>query len=483
MKRSIPIRTVLICSLLLFFSVAVSAQHSDILPNNTPEWFRKIQTELDKRTDSVNLNGNTFKLLINGVESWPCREKNVEDADAIFMKTCFFHNDATGNDFLDLLIKKAMNGIPVFVQYDVKASEHSKLKVFKDGLFNHYKLPNRFQKLQDAGGIAIPVNTGDWHFSTRKDHEKYLLTYHKGQPMRFIGGGMNVGDRYKYGGDPTHPVEGVGYGYRDTDYEVQGPMVSKALQEFVDDAYRALQQNKKLKRLGPVYTDANHEKLLDYIENIVQKDSESFRSIGDVSIRFIDNEPEEGRDGQYITNADLLCLKNVPRGETVTIAVPYYLPTDEFFEGLKYAATNNGVKIRLMVNSQQTDETKISAWAARSFHRELYRTCPKDSVKIHEWMRAPDDGFGPTHQKSIQYGIGGPFSTSSANLDYHSLRHNSEGASLVWNPEAAQKFADMLDKDFNRSNVRFIEPNELEKESWYKRLGQWRVRQRLRYFF
>ena len=92
MKRSIRMQTVLIYSLLLFFSVAVSAQHSDILPNNTPEWFRKIQTELDKRTDSVNLNGNTFKLLINGVESWPCREKNVEDADAIFMKTCFFHN-------------------------------------------------------------------------------------------------------------------------------------------------------------------------------------------------------------------------------------------------------------------------------------------------------------------------------------------------------------------------------------------------------
>jgi phosphatidylserine/phosphatidylglycerophosphate/cardiolipin synthase-like enzyme len=459
-----------------------SKRISDVLPDNTPEWFRKIQAEFDEHTSSINRNGNAFKLLINGVESWPCREKNLEDADAVFVKTCYFDDDAAGTDFLDRLMKKATNGIPVFVQYDVKASEHSKLKVFKDGLLKYYKLPERFQRLQNAGGVPIPVNSGDWHFFTRKDHEKYLLTYHKGQPMRFIGGGMNIGDRYKYGGDPTHPVDGVGYGYRDTDYEVQGPMVNEALQEFIDDAYRALLQNKRLAKSGPAYTDADHEKLLDYVENTVRKDSESFRNIADVSIRFIDNEPDEGSAGQYITKADLICLKNISGGETVTIAVPYYLPTDEFFEGLKCAAIDNGVKIRLMVNSQQTDETKISAWAARSYHRELYRICPKGSVEIYEWMRAPEDGFGPTHQKSIQYGAGGPFSTSSANLDYHSLRHNSEGASLVWNPEAAQKFADMLDKDFNRSNVRLIEQDELENESWYKKFGQWRARQRLRYF-
>ena len=62
-------------------------------------------------------------------------------------------------------------------------------------------------------------------------------------------------------------------------------------------------------------------------------------------MRFIDNEPDEGVAGQHITQADFICLANVPAGETVTIAVAYYLPTQAWLDAMIRAA-NRGVKIR-----------------------------------------------------------------------------------------------------------------------------------------
>ena len=83
------------------------------------------------------------------------------------------------------------------------------------------------------------------------------------------------------------------------------------------------------------------------------------------------------------------------------------------------------------------------------------------------------------HQKSIQYGKNGPFSSSSANLDYHSLVHNSEGACFVWGAREAKTFSEMLDADFARANVHRLTKEELEADSAISRAKQWAIRKLL----
>ena len=64
-----------------------------------------------------------------------------------------------------------------------------------------------------------------------------------------------------------------------------------------------------------------------------------------------------------------------------------------------------------------------------------------------------------------------------ANLDYHSLVHNSEGACFVW-ARARRRRSEMLDADFARANARLTK-EELEADSAISRAKQWAIRKLL----
>lgn len=207
-------------------------------------WFRSaaLDAALDRTTSSRSVEGSAAELLINGVESQKRREENIRDADVVLLKTYNFRNDETGQRMRSQLMDRLRSGKQVFVQYDVKGYFSKQAgTIVKAALKNENPIPPEMQELLDAGAVLIPTNANSVNPVFGKDHEKYLLTWKKGETARLIMGGMNVGDEWAMGGAPGVQVQALhgAHGFRDTDCEIRGPAVERVLEESLGRSVRS----------------------------------------------------------------------------------------------------------------------------------------------------------------------------------------------------------------------------------------------------
>ncbi len=449
-------------------------------------WHREptFQAQLDRVTHSQAVGGNSVKLLVNGVASQAQREKNIKEADVIFLKTYNFHgDDVTGRRMIKLLKERleADPKVKVFIQYDAKADTSNALGAIWRGLTKSFKLPAAFGELEKMPGcVLIPTNSDSPNLLYGKDHEKYLFTYKEGEPVKLIMGGMNVGDDWAYGGDPNQRVEDLhgAYGYRDTDSEICGPVVKTILNEYVFDAANALTEQNRLR--GGVFTNREMQQLEAVLAKL-QKSKAAYAPAGKATIRFVANRPEQGVAGQYIEALYLAYLERIPQGETATIVSPFFLPPDSILTAIKLA-TQRGVKVRLLLNPPEATESAMGmvATAAQDVYRELFRDCAKNKLEIYEYHGNPKQGVGSFHHKLAMLGLGGLYSLGSSNMDYHSLRHNTEGVVIVEDKDSSVDFAKMMQIDLDEAVVHRVTREEVEAASFFQRAKQ-KLLRKLRY--
>jgi phosphatidylserine/phosphatidylglycerophosphate/cardiolipin synthase-like enzyme len=455
-------------------------------------WFDDpaFQRRLDRQTHSRAFRGNEVKLLVNGVNSYRQRQRNVAEADVVLLKTYNFREDATGRQMVSWLEDRLARGKQVFVQFDVKGSTKSPFKLFGIKRGRTSPIPATLQRLVDRGAVVIPTNAPgrlrDCNPVFGKDHEKYLITWRRGGPVTVVMGGMNVGDEWARGGDRSARVPALhgAHGFRDTDVQVLGPVTRAIVQEFLADAlhhggrYREAHSTRR-KAAPKVKALASRlgTGLAELRQAVAQLDREASSSYAkraaDANCRFVANRPLRGVPGQYIENLFSLMLERAPG---VTLSNAFFLPTKRLLTSLEGAAAR-GAPTRMLLNGTDAVEHgfRLVAKRARKDYRYLLQSRKAgDRLKIFEWHGDPSKGVSSIHQKVWAFGDGAwdPFGVGSSNLDFHSLRRNSEGVLLIQDPKTKRALDRALREDFAAPGVERVRSDQLpgRLKLWFQSL-------------
>lgn len=461
-------------------------------------WFNNpdFQKELDEKTHSKAHVGNRVTLLINGIHSLERRLKNISTADAIFIKTLEFWDDNSGNEILNLLIERAKKGAKVFISYDVKGTisnitpgSGTKLK---NGTLSPVPAPlQHFLKESQGNGFVIPTSV-PYSFLTNTafgipfDHEKYSITWTKGEAVAAILGGQNMGDMYLLAGSKDAQghfrksafYESEGFKgnealpMRDTDVEVVGTVTQDVVARYIQTCQFQLQNPNPFfqKELGAhiraaiVEMQTIQEQMREHATTAFPKDS------GDAFVRLITKNPHEfnSRGPLTISNFFVAILKQAPPDTTMRFATGYFLPTKVIWKAL-YGAAKRGVQFDILSNRTYGPESSIAiiALPARSQMRHFLKTMPADTMRFYEWQGNPDEGTFLMHQKVYAFGMGenDPCCVGSSNLNTQSLVWNSEVDLVVQSPTFKKQFDAMLQHDFSPPQAKLITIQHLDQQN------------------
>ena len=173
--------------------------------------------------ESPLVAGNQTHLLADGVETFPAMFRAIKNAkDHINLEYYIFEDiENDGEKLGDLLITKRQEGVAVNIIYDSYGSDSTKADFFT--------------RLKEAGINLVafnPVNPLDPQSLNNRDHRKMLVA----DGAKAIVGGINLSTTYqsssfgKSGNVKGKPDER----WRDTDIEIDGPVVAQLQTLFLD---------------------------------------------------------------------------------------------------------------------------------------------------------------------------------------------------------------------------------------------------------
>jgi cardiolipin synthase len=165
------------------------------------------------------VRGNAVELLVDGRATYASIEAGIEVAESyVLFQFYILRADGIGNRFKEQLIRKARDGITVYVLYDELGSKDLG--------------PDWISDLTSAGIRILPFNTRQGpenRFQLNfRNHRKVVVVDGKSAWV----GGLNVGDDY-LGEDPKLSP------WRDTHMRIDGTATLAAQASFVSDWYWA----------------------------------------------------------------------------------------------------------------------------------------------------------------------------------------------------------------------------------------------------
>jgi cardiolipin synthase len=282
----------------------------------------------------------------------------------VHLEYFIFRSDATGERLLELLTRKAKEGVEVRLLFDAMGSLHLRSRALRP--------------LQEAGGQVsafLPLNP--LHSLIRvnlRNHRK--ITVVDGR-VGFTGG-MNIGDDY-LGKNPR-----LGY-WRDCFMRIEGPAVSDLQRVFSED-----------------WEFARHETLSD------EQYAPPQPAAGEVCLQIADSGPDQ----EINTIREIYFLAIVSARHRLWIASPYLVPDNGLFDALR-AARYRGVDVHILTLLRP--DHYLSYYAGMYYGAQLLDY----GVKIHLYRK------GMMHAKIMM--VDGKWGmVGSANLDNRSLHLNFE---------------------------------------------------------
>ncbi|AUM72610.1 cardiolipin synthase [Pseudomonas fluorescens] len=331
------------------------------------------------------LANNQVRLLINGPATFEAIFQAIEQArQAVLIQFFIIHDDRLGQRLQTLLLKKAAEGVAVYLLYD-RIGSHS--------------LPHRYvQDLRD-GGVHVKA------FATRsgwlnrfqvnfRNHRKIVVV----DGVQGFVGGHNVGDEYMGQKPPLAP-------WRDTHVQVCGPVVASMQESFAEDWFWAARS------LPPLILP------------------DSYPDNG-VLCQLLASGPADA----YETCSLFFVEAIHAASERVWITTPYFIPDEAVFAALRLAVLR-GVDVRILLPSRPDHKVVYAASSLYAF----------EAVRAGVRMFRYAPGF--LHQKVVLIdreisAIG------SANLDNRSFRLNFEVMLLTVDISFATEVEQMLEQDF-----------------------------------
>ena len=366
-------------------------------------------------SDSPLSAGNKVVLLEDGPRTYEAMLAAIEAArDHINMETYILEDDETGHRFADALIAKQRAGVQVSLIHDSVGTLGTKKEFF--------------QRLTDAGIKVLafnPVNPleakAGWDVNQR-DHRKLLIADGR---IAFLGG-INISSVYSGGSSSGAGSRGTGQKqpWRDTDLQVEGPVVAEFQKLFVETWQKQQEKQKGEPLTKRQYFPALQRQGDDVVHAIGSSPDDPFSVIYATLISAIDSAERE----VLLTNA-------------------YFVPDPQLIASLK-AAVARGVDVRLVLPG--SSDAPLVFHAGRSYYDELLSA----GIKIYERRRAL------LHAKTAL--IDGVWSTvGSTNLDWRSFLHNQELNAVV----LGTGFGAQLRASFER-DVANSEQITLDKWRW-----------------
>lgn len=342
--------------------------------------------------DAVLTQDNDIKIFTDGKEKFASLFEDIANAkDHIHLQYYILKKDDIGKKLLDLLVKKAKEGVKVRVLYDDLGSRGLRRRFYKE--------------LQLAGGeieIFFPSKLPMFNLRVNyRNHRKLAII---DGSIGYIGG-FNVGDEY-LGLNPK-----FGY-WRDTHLRMIGTAVHEIQTRFILD-----------------WNQASHRYDINYTQNLFPE----IHSSGDTSMQIVSSGPDS--EWEQIKNGYIKMISAAKK--TVWIQTPYFIPDASVLDALRIASLS-GVDVRLMIPNKP--DHMFVYWATYSYVGELLKA--KARVYIY------DNGF--IHSKCIV--VDDEISSvGTANIDVRSFRLNFEVNAFIYDQHIAHSLTESFLKDTDLS--------------------------------
>ncbi|WP_099222625.1 cardiolipin synthase [Listeria costaricensis] len=335
---------------------------------------------------------NEVETYIDGHEKFDALIKDMENAtDHIHLIYYIFHSDALGKRVMEVLERKAKQGVNVKIIYDAMGSRTTKKSFFRE--------------LERNGGLVRPF------FPSKFPLINFRLNYRNHRKLAIIDGsvgyigGFNIGDEY------LGLWKKFGY-WRDTHLRVRGKAVYAMQTRFIMD-----------------WNSAAPNQKIDYKARYFP----AFYGNGHTSMQIVASGPDS--EWQQIKNGYIKMINSAKK--SIYLQSPYFIPDASLIEALKIACLS-GVDVRLMIPNKP-DHAFVYR-ATTSYAGELMET----GAKIFIY----DNGF--IHAKTLIVD-GEIASVGTANLDFRSFRLNFEVNAFIYEKELAQKLEDIFLEDILKS--------------------------------
>lgn len=364
---------------------------------------------------SYPLPGNDVKVFVNGDEKIKALKQDLLNAkQSINIEYYIFADDNVGKEIMDILCKKAKEGIDVKLIYDSIGSR---------------KAPRRFFKqLEKAGGQVGEFFPPFMHIRlvnlklNYRNHRKLVIIDGK------VGytGGINIRDDHMGKNKKLSP-------WRDTHIRIEGSGVYALQNIFLDD-WRYCNNDNTPPRL--------------YLENGYFP---SPKICGNATLQIVSSGPDSRV--QKIKETFVKMITSAK--ERVYIQTPYFIPDDTFFAALRIAV-KSGVDVRIMVPKRPDKKTVYLA--TLSYLKEMSEM----GIKIYLY-----NGF--LHSK-VMIVDDNKLSIGTCNTDNRSFGLNFEDTAIIYSKELNSQHKEIFMKDVQYSQE--VNINFFQKKKWITKMLQ-----------
>lgn len=370
---------------------AIEENRFEFRLDDTAHYHDMIYLHL-RNNHAVLTQDNDVQVFNDGAAKFEALLNDLEQAkDHIHFQYYILRLDSLGTKILNVLIKKAKQGVKVRVLYDDIGSRGLRIKHLKE--------------LSDAGGevaaffpAILPLINPRLNY---RNHRKIVVIDGR---IGYVGG-FNVGDEY-LGLDKK-----FGY-WRDTHLRIEGSAIHPLQTRFLLD-----------------WNQASALDDIDYAERYFP----AIPMKGSVGLQIVSSGPdaewEQIKDG-YLK---MIFLAK----EYIYIQTPYFIPDVSFLDALRIACLS-GVDVRIMIPNKP--DHMFVYWATYSNVGKLLKAGAK--VYIYE------NGF--IHSKQIV--VDDEVSTvGTANIDVRSFKLNFEINAFIYDREKSHELAELFESDMQLS--------------------------------
>lgn len=386
--RSRHLKVLLFLTLLL--SACATGRHQKLATNPGTVTSASFAAEMSRITGQPWSNGNAIKTLPNGGNFIPAMLKAIRSAQKTITWENFVCVDSQPvADFTNAFIERAKAGVKVHVVLD-------------DYGCNTYG-KHHLKAMREAGVDLHLYSRWSWLSPFRYNHRTHRRILVVDGKIGFVGG---AGLAYAWDGHAEDSLR-----WRDTMYEVRGPVVAQ-LQEAFNDNWQELTRSRLS---GPDYFPK-----LNYA--------------GSLQTQNVLGSPKKGPD--RIGSSFLLAIQSAE--QSILISHAYFIPNRPIIQAL-IDAQKRGVQIEMLIPGDHTDMP-----ICQSVTQPLFKRLIAAGMVVHEFQ--PCMMHGKLVVIDDQLSIIG-----SGNLDQRSFFINDENNLLVLGADFAKAQRAMHEKDKARS--------------------------------
>jgi len=375
------------------------------ITNENSHQLAELASMVIKDINSPLTKNNSVKLLLNGEQKFPELIECLKEAKHhIHLEYYIYEQDEIGNTIIELLIKKATEGVQVRFIYDDFGSPSINKRLIK--------------RMQEAGIEIHPFYKVHFYLLANRinyrNHRKIVvIDGHTG----FVGG-INVSDKYI-----NEKADKKNF-WRDTHLRIDGPGVFYLQYLFIADWNFCSEVN-----LNP-----------ENIHFTVEK-----KQTDNAYVQIVGSGPDSDQPSVLFSILQAIYLAK----KEILITTPYFIPGDNIIDALRIAATS-GLSVKLLVPGK--GDSRLVNAAAKANYSDLL----KAGVEIYCYNK----GF--VHAKTV-VSDGMLSIVGTANMDYRSFELNFEVNALIYDNKFSEQLREVFFTDLK--DAKKIDPKKWEKRS------------------